>query len=54
VQFLPGAFPVGLDVFPFTVEEIEARKPSPLIDAVAASRWRYQRAPQSTAAQADP
>jgi predicted nucleotidyltransferase len=42
-DLLPGAFPVGLDLFPFTVQEIEARGASPLLDAVAASRWRYRR-----------
>jgi hypothetical protein len=43
VQLLPGAFPVGIDLFPFTADEVEARRPSPLLDAVAASRWRYRR-----------
>jgi predicted nucleotidyltransferase len=42
-ELLPGAFPVGLDLFPFTVQEIEARGTSPLLDAVASSRWRYRR-----------
>jgi len=45
VQLLPGAFPVGIDLFPFTIAEIEARRPSPLLDAVGASRWRYRRTP---------
>ena len=40
---LPGAFPVGVDLFPFTREEIAARTPSLLLDAVARSRWRYAR-----------
>lgn len=40
---LPGAFPVGIDLFPFTREEMAAREPSPLLDAVRASRWRYRR-----------
>ena len=43
-QLLPGAFPVGIDLFPFTVEEVSERLPSPLLDAVASSRWRYRRA----------
>jgi len=43
VEFLPGAFPVGLDLFPFTRDEMAARSPSPLLDAMAASRWRYAR-----------
>jgi hypothetical protein len=40
---LPGRFPVGVDLFPFTREEIVARTPSPLLDAVARSRWCYSR-----------
>jgi len=43
VSLLPGAFPVGLDLFPYTREEMAARRPSPLLDAVRASRWRYRR-----------
>ncbi len=43
-DLLPGAFPVGVDLFPFTREEIAARStPSVLLDAVARSRWRYAR-----------
>ena len=42
---LPGAFPVGVDVFPFTRAEMAARAPSPILDAVSRSRWRYQRGP---------
>ena len=42
-DLLPGAFPVGVDLFPFTREEIAARTPSALLDAVARSRWRYAR-----------
>jgi predicted nucleotidyltransferase len=44
-QWLPGAFPVGIDLFPFTIAEIEERRPSSLLDAVAASQWRYRRRP---------
>jgi len=40
---MPASFPVALDLFPFTREEIRERMPSPLIDAMAASRWRYTR-----------
>jgi predicted nucleotidyltransferase len=43
-ELLPGAFPVGVDLFPLTREEISARTPSLLLDAVARSRWRYARA----------
>ena len=42
-DLLPGAFPVGVDLFPFTRQEIAARTPSPLLDAVARSAWRYSR-----------
>ena len=42
-RLLPGAFPVGIDLFPFTTAEIEERRPSPMLDAVDASRWRYGR-----------
>lgn len=42
-DLLPGAFPVGVDLFPYTREEIAARTPSPLLDAVARSLWRYRR-----------
>ena len=42
-DLLPGAFPVGVDVFPFTREEMADRAPSPVLDAVARSRWRYTR-----------
>jgi hypothetical protein len=47
VQLLPGPFPVGIDLFPFTREEIAARAGSPLLDAVARSSWRYSRANRS-------
>ena len=42
-DLLPGTFPVGVDLFPYTREEIAARATSPLIEAVARSRWRYER-----------
>jgi len=42
-DLLPGAFPVGLDLFPYTREEIVSLAPSPLLDAVERSRWRYRR-----------
>ena len=42
-ELLPGAFPVGVDLFPYTREEIAARIPSPLLDAVTRSCWRYAR-----------
>jgi Nucleotidyltransferase domain len=45
---LPGTFPVGIDIFPFTREEIAARAGSPLLDAVARSGWRYARPARSS------
>ena len=36
--FLPGRFPTGLDLFPFTRDELAARAPSPLLEAAAQSR----------------
>ncbi|HEV8441799.1 MAG TPA: nucleotidyltransferase domain-containing protein [Methylomirabilota bacterium] len=52
-DLLPGAFPVGVDLFPFTREEVSARIPSPLLDAVARSRWRYSRGSRSDGRRAD-
>ena len=43
--FLPDAFPVGVDVFPYTRQEMARLAPSPLLDAVNASSWRYRRDP---------
>ena len=40
---LPDRFPVPVDVFPFTREELYARAGSPMMTAIAASRWRYAR-----------
>lgn len=42
-DLLPGAFPVGIDLFPYTRKEVAARTPSSLLDAVMRSRWRYTR-----------
>ena len=42
-ELLPGAFPVGVDLFPYTREEVTARVPSLLLGAVTRSRWRYTR-----------
>lgn len=44
-SLLPGAFPVGVDLFPFTREEIADREPAPLLDEVRRSPWRYHRPP---------
>ena len=40
---MPRRFPVGVDLFPYTREEMAALAPSPLLDAVARSTWRYSR-----------
>src|SRR5574341_447861 len=42
-DFLPGKFPTGVDIFPYTRDEMAALGPSSLLDAVRASRWRYRR-----------
>lgn len=42
-DYLPGSFPVGLDIFPYTRSEIERLRPCALLDAVDASGWRYTR-----------
>lgn len=47
-DYLPQTFPVGLDIFPFTRDEIESRRPSSLLDAVDASGWRYRRGLETT------
>lgn len=44
VDFLPEAFPVPLDLFPFTREEMQELTPSPVLAAVVRSQWRYRRA----------
>ena len=42
-EFLPGAFPVGVDVFPYTSQELESLAPSPILEDVRRSTWRYRR-----------
>jgi predicted nucleotidyltransferase len=42
--YLPGPFPVGVDLFPYTRDEIAALTDSPVIAATRRSRWRYARA----------
>ncbi len=43
-RFLPrGSFPVPVDVFPFTLAEMEERSGSPLLLAMSQSQWRYCR-----------
>jgi predicted nucleotidyltransferase len=45
VDYLPGAFPVGIDLFPYTRAEMAERGGSPIIDEVRRSRWWYARRP---------
>jgi predicted nucleotidyltransferase len=42
-EYLPRTFPVGVDLFPYTREEIATLTPSLLLEAVARSTWRYAR-----------
>ena len=42
-DLLPDRFSVPVDLFPYTREELQERADSPLMPAVAASRWRYRR-----------
>jgi UTP:GlnB (protein PII) uridylyltransferase len=46
-SLMPASFPVGVDLFPFTRQEMLQVAPSSMLDAVAASRWRYARAEAS-------
>lgn len=45
-ELLPGAFPVGLDLFPYTRAEIASRLSPGFLAAVKASGWRYRRPPE--------
>lgn len=42
-ELLPGVFPVGVDLFPYTTAEMQRLEGSPLLAAVKASAWRYTR-----------
>jgi predicted nucleotidyltransferase len=42
-DFLPAHFPIGVDVFPYTVAEVAGMEDSPVIEAVRQSLWRYSR-----------
>lgn len=42
-EFLPGAFPVGLDLFPYTRAELALKETSPMAAAFRSSGWRYRR-----------
>lgn len=43
-DLMPGAFPVGVDLFPYTRDEIARLGTSPVLEAVRRSGWRYTRA----------
>ncbi len=40
---LPGAFPVGIDLFPYTRKELERLVSPGLLREMRASQWRYRR-----------
>jgi predicted nucleotidyltransferase len=42
-DLIPDRFPVGIDLFPYTPQEVDALTPSPVLEAVQRSRWRYTR-----------
>jgi predicted nucleotidyltransferase len=42
-DLLPSTFPVGMDLFPYTRAEIDARAGSPMIAEMRRSTWRYSR-----------
>jgi len=44
-RMLPRSFPIPVDLFPYTREDLARLSPSPVIAAAQRSRWRYQRAP---------
>ncbi|MFQ5601147.1 MAG: nucleotidyltransferase domain-containing protein [Candidatus Krumholzibacteriia bacterium] len=48
-EYLPDAFPVGLDLLPFTRDEIGESVPEGLLAEVRGSRWRYLRPGRSSA-----
>lgn len=42
-DLLPDAFPVGMDLFPYTWEEASSAILAPFLAEVRTSGWRYQR-----------
>lgn len=42
-DYLPGAFPVGVDVFPYTSAELAAMRGSGFLAEVESSNWRFRR-----------
>ena len=51
--YLPGAFPVGLDLFVLTREEIERNPSSGLLAEMRRSRWRHLRPGRESALPSD-
>lgn len=43
-RLLPRSFPVPVDLFPYTREELARRRDSPVVATAQRSRWRYCRA----------
>lgn len=46
-EYRPVHFPVPVDLFAFTRSELEARRASPMAEAIHASRWRYAGGPDA-------
>ena len=42
-DFMPTGFPIPLDIFPLTRDEVAALGSSRMLGEIQASRWRYQR-----------
>jgi predicted nucleotidyltransferase len=42
-DLLPRTFPVPVDLFPYTRDELRARADSPVVRAANTSCWRYRR-----------
>jgi predicted nucleotidyltransferase len=42
-EFLPDAFPVGMDLFPYTREDVSSPGLAPFLAEVYKSGWRYRR-----------
>lgn len=42
-DLMPDRFPLSVDVFPYTRDEVAARRPSRFLDDIEASTWRYRR-----------
>ncbi len=44
--YLPGPFPIGMDLFPYTRDELRELEDSPVVKAAGRSLWRYARPPR--------